>query len=190
MEAWAHHDDAWKQIETFGPGRMAAFCLEAKDISDDESINKLTREFEEASLNTGVKAVEGAKTTLEALTKANIRVGLVCDTGFTPGRVVRELLDREGLLAFLECQCFSDECGVPKPGNEIFAKCLAELGVSARPKPSTSGTSRGPTSPEPTTSGCTRPDSEVSTTTGPRRPRQRSSSIAWSRFSRSPASHS
>lgn len=129
MEAWAHHDDAWKQVETFGPGRMAAFCLEAKDISDDDSINQLTREFEEASLETGVRAVDGAKTTLEALTKANIRVGLVCDTGFTPGRVVRELLDREGLLTFLECQCFSDECGVPKPGNEIFAKCLAELGV-------------------------------------------------------------
>src|SRR5215210_8843556 len=27
-EAWQHHDEAWKQIETFGPGRMAAYCLE------------------------------------------------------------------------------------------------------------------------------------------------------------------
>ena len=27
-EAWGHHDEAWKQVETFGPGRMAAYCLE------------------------------------------------------------------------------------------------------------------------------------------------------------------
>lgn len=131
MEAWAKHDDAWKQVETFGPGRMAAYCLEAKGISDDEPINELTREFEEASLENGVIAVEGAEETLDALGKASVRVGLICDTGFTPGRVVRNLLEAEGLLGYLECQCFSDECGVPKPGNEIFLKCLAELG--ARP---------------------------------------------------------
>jgi FMN phosphatase YigB (HAD superfamily) len=63
------------------------------------------------------------------LEAAGIGLGLVCDTGFTPGRVVRRLLRDEGLLDFLEVLCFSDEVGVPKPGNEIFAKALAELGV-------------------------------------------------------------
>lgn len=128
-EAWARHDEAWKQVETFGPGRMAAYCLEARGVDDDDSINALTKEFEEASFEAGVVAVDGAKETLDALSKAGIKIGLICDTGFTPGRVVRELLDAAGLLTYLECQCFSDECGVPKPGNDIFAKCLAELGV-------------------------------------------------------------
>src|SRR5918992_4481446 len=66
-EAWARHDDAWKQVETFGPGRMAAYCLEARGVSDDESIAALTKEFEEASLEAGVEAVDGARETLEAL---------------------------------------------------------------------------------------------------------------------------
>jgi putative hydrolase of the HAD superfamily len=128
-EAWARHDEAWKQVETFGPGRMAAYCLEARGIDDDESISELTREFEEASIQSGVDAVEGAAETMAALKEAHIGIGLVCDTGFTPGRVVREILDRVGLLQYLEVLCFSDEVGVPKPGNEIFAKAIAELGV-------------------------------------------------------------
>jgi FMN phosphatase YigB (HAD superfamily) len=130
-EAWAKHDEAWKQVETFGPGRMAAYCLEARGIDDDASIAELTKDFEEASLEAGVEPVEGALETITALESANLRVGLVCDTGFTPGRVVRNLLDEAGLLDRLEVTCFSDEIGVPKPGGDIFAKALAGLG--ARP---------------------------------------------------------
>jgi putative hydrolase of the HAD superfamily len=128
-EAWSRHDDAWKQVETFGPGRMAAYCLEAKGIFDDEPIAELTRQFEEASMNSGVDPVDGAEETLARLEGAGIRRALICDTGFTPGRVVRSLLEAAGLLRYLEVHCFSDEVGVPKPGNEIFAKALAELGV-------------------------------------------------------------
>lgn len=128
-EAWAKHDEAWKQVETFGPGRMAAYCLEARGIFDDDAISELTREFEEASMKHGIDAVEGAIDTLTALKNANIRLGLVCDTGFTPGRVVRGLLEENGLLEHLEVLCFSDEVGVPKPGADIFAKALAELGA-------------------------------------------------------------
>lgn len=128
-EAWAKHDEAWKQVETFGPGRMAAYCLEARGVDDDDAIRALTSEFEEATLEFGVYAVDGARETLEALERAGIGRALVCDTGLTPGRVVRELLDDVGLLGFLPVTCFSDEVGVPKPGAEIFAKALAELGV-------------------------------------------------------------
>jgi FMN phosphatase YigB (HAD superfamily) len=128
-EAWRKHDEAWKQIETFGPGRMAAYCLEARGVFADSAIAELTRAFEEASVETGVIAVQGARDVLLSLHDAGIRRALVCDTGFTPGRVVRRLLAENDLLELLETLCFSDEVGVPKPGNEIFAKGLAELGV-------------------------------------------------------------
>jgi FMN phosphatase YigB (HAD superfamily) len=128
-EAWSRHDDAWKQVETFGPGRMAAYCLEARGIFDDEPIAQLTKEFEEASMRSGVIPVGGALDTLQRLEEAGIRRALICDTGFTPGRVVRQLLEAAGLVEYLEVLCFSDEVGVPKPGNEIFAKALAELGM-------------------------------------------------------------
>jgi FMN phosphatase YigB (HAD superfamily) len=130
-EAWSKHDEAWKQVETFGPGRMAAYCLEARGVGDDDSLAVLTREFEEASMVTGVDAINGARATLETLRDTDIRRGLVCDTGFTSGRVVRRLLDDAGLIGHLEVLCFSDEVGVPKPGAEIFATALDAL--DARP---------------------------------------------------------
>ena len=128
-EAWVKHDEAWKEVETFGPGRMAAYCLESRGVFDDDTIGRVTKEFEEASLTAGVVAVPGAEEVLGTLEEAGIRRALICDTGFTPGRMVRQLLDEAGLLEHLEVLCFSDEVGVPKPGNEIFAKALAELGV-------------------------------------------------------------
>ena len=130
QEAWARHEEAWKQIETFGPGRMAAYCLEARGVSDDESIRALTNTFEEASLEIGVDAVEGSVETLLELRANSIRIGLVCDTGLTPGRVVRQMLEENGLADHIEVMCFSDEVGVPKPGAEIFEKALAGLGVN------------------------------------------------------------
>jgi FMN phosphatase YigB (HAD superfamily) len=128
-EAWRRHDEAWKQIETFGPGRMAAYCLESRGVDDDGALADLTKAFEEASIKVGVDRVEGSLETLDALSRAGIGIGLVCDTGMTPARVVRRLLEECGLIDYLEVQCFSDEVGVPKPGNDIFAKALAGLGV-------------------------------------------------------------
>lgn len=128
-EAWARHDEAWKQVETFGAGRMAAYCLEARGVFDDDQISQLTKIFEEASLDGGVDAVDGAVDTLKALRARNIRIGLVCDTGFSTGRIVRQMLEKVGLIEHIDVFCFSDEVGVPKPGHEIFDKALAELGV-------------------------------------------------------------
>jgi putative hydrolase of the HAD superfamily len=133
-EAWAKHDEAWKQVESFGAGRMAAYCLEARGVFDDDRITELTRKFEEASVEVGVEAVEGAEETLAALEQANIKIGLVCDTGLSPGRVVRQMLEDCGLAKYIEVMCFSDEVGVPKPANEIFEKALAGLGVLHPPE--------------------------------------------------------
>ena len=60
-EAWSRHDEAWKQVETFGPGRMAAYCLEAQGIDDDGVIADLTKQFEEMVLETGVERATWAR---------------------------------------------------------------------------------------------------------------------------------
>ena len=130
QEAWDKHDEAWHQVETFGPGRMAAYILDKRELDDDaDLLENLTREFEEASLIAGVDRTRGSLETIKTLEENDIKIGLICDTGLTPGRVVRDLLDSVGLLEHLEVQCFSDEVGVPKPGHEIFDKAIAEFGV-------------------------------------------------------------
>ena len=48
----------------------------------------------------------------------------MCDTGLTPGRVVRDFLQDLGLLHNLEFCAFSNEVGEPKPNPGIFHAAL------------------------------------------------------------------
>lgn len=57
------------------------------------------------------------------------RLGLVSDVGLTPGRVIRELLQRDGLLDCFRALTFSDESGEAKPAPGQFLRTLAALGV-------------------------------------------------------------
>lgn len=86
--------------------------------------------FQEASHSSRVLALEGARATLAALGRAGIRCALVCDTGLTPGQVVRRHLERHGLLRELSALSFSDEVGVPKPDPRAFRAALEPLGIT------------------------------------------------------------
>jgi FMN phosphatase YigB (HAD superfamily) len=66
---------------------------------------------------------------LEALCEREIRLGIVCDVGFSGGELLRELLDREGLLAHFSGWAFSDEVGHYKPAPQIFEAALESLGA-------------------------------------------------------------
>lgn len=57
------------------------------------------------------------------------RLGLISDVGLTPGRVLREILRRDGLLPYFWALTFSDETGVTKPLPEQFLRTLAVLKV-------------------------------------------------------------
>ncbi len=57
------------------------------------------------------------------------RLGLISDVGLTPGRVLREILRRDGLLPCFRTLTFSDETGVTKPRPEQFLHTLAALKV-------------------------------------------------------------
>jgi FMN phosphatase YigB (HAD superfamily) len=66
---------------------------------------------------------------LEALREREIRLGIVCDVGFSGGELLRELLNTEGLLDHFSGWAFSDEVGHYKPSPRIFEAALAALGA-------------------------------------------------------------
>lgn len=70
-------------------------------------------------------------TVLKVLNERGIRVGIVCDVGFSGGELLRELLDQEGLLEHFSGWGFSDEVGHYKPAPQIFEAALVTL--DARP---------------------------------------------------------
>jgi len=128
--AWRKHWDAWHAHRATGSAEMAAWVLESLALEAGPShplAPELERALAEASLESEIAALEGSRETLEWLAAAGLRRALVCDTGFSPGRVVRKLLHRTGLLDLLEVQAFSDEVGVPKPDRRIFEHALGAL---------------------------------------------------------------
>jgi FMN phosphatase YigB (HAD superfamily) len=68
---------------------------------------------------------------LAELKERKVRIGIVCDVGFSGGAMLRELLDREGLLGHFDGWSFSDETGHYKPAPQAFEAALAVL--DARP---------------------------------------------------------
>jgi putative hydrolase of the HAD superfamily len=91
----------------------------------------LVRSWEEASHSGAVEAVDGTRAHLAFLSDAGLRLGVICDTGLTPGRVVRRLLSDAGLLTYFDVCVFSDEVGVPKPAPRIFHTALDALATDA-----------------------------------------------------------
>jgi putative hydrolase of the HAD superfamily len=71
----------------------------------------------------------GARPALEALAARGLTLAVVSNTMRTPGAVLRQLLERYGLLSFFKHTTFSDEVGVRKPAPEIFALSLSAVGA-------------------------------------------------------------
>ena len=67
---------------------------------------------------------------LEALRKRGLKLAIVSNVG-TPGRLVRELLDAQGLTERVDAVVLSCEVGKRKPHPAIFERALEELGVAA-----------------------------------------------------------
>jgi putative hydrolase of the HAD superfamily len=128
--AWHRHQDLWRSGQESGAEEIAGWGLAELGLAAGGPIlTNLIRRFEGASHTGQVQALEGACALLEALSEEGVPCVLVCDTGLTPGRVVRRLLDGEGLLAHLAVQIFSDEVGAPKPDPRPFLAAIEPFDV-------------------------------------------------------------
>jgi putative hydrolase of the HAD superfamily len=129
--SWAYHVDEWRRGRLFGPDGAARWCFEQLGVvAGAVVVDELAEAIATGTLAVGTAAVEGAAEALEALRVAGIPTALICDTGFTPARVVRKALEGHGLA--LDHYFFSDEVGVPKPHAPIFLAALEA--TEARPE--------------------------------------------------------
>lgn len=132
-QAWQLHQRAWHRRESFTGEHMFDHTCQQLGLQLTAARRSQLREaLEDEILEREVSALAGARELLVYLRGRGIRTALICDTGFTPGRVVRQLLARHDLLAQLELTIFSDEIGVTKPHPRAFASALEGLGVSAQ----------------------------------------------------------
>lgn len=70
---------------------------------------------------------EDAVETLAATRQRVRRIGLISNTGRSPGVALRRVLNKLGILKFFDATVFSDEAGCRKPDKRIFELALREL---------------------------------------------------------------
>ena len=84
--------------------------------------------FAGVALNDPPPMLDFASSVLEVL-HTKYRLGLICDTGFTPGQALRQILQGHKMLHYFSCLEFSDEVGATKPSALIFKKALEALSL-------------------------------------------------------------
>jgi len=96
-----------------------------------EAMAALVRAYASPALVAPPAVDPGARAALEALAADGMSLAVISNTMRTPGEVVREVLDRAGVLPLFRVLVFSDECRIRKPDRAIFRHALESLGVPA-----------------------------------------------------------
>lgn len=105
-------------VDAAQPGRLSA-----------ETMAVLIRAYASPALLAPPAVDPGARSALETLAAEGTRLAIISNTMRTPGEVVREVLDKAGLLPLFRVLTFSDECGIRKPASGIFLRTLKDLDV-------------------------------------------------------------
>jgi FMN phosphatase YigB (HAD superfamily) len=127
-EVTRSYESSWSVGEHFHPREGAEMLVRSLGLERTAG-ERAAEAFLTVARNAPVELSAGIRPSLESLQARGIRLGIVCDVGFSGGAVLRELLDREGLLRYFSGWAFSDEVGHYKPAPQIFEAALEALGA-------------------------------------------------------------
>jgi len=91
---------------------------------------RAAHEIEESSVQAPLELLPGVRETIPALARAGYKLGIISDTSLTPGRLLMQFLQADGLLAHFSALTFSDVTGYTKPDPRMFRATLAEMGAT------------------------------------------------------------
>lgn len=100
--------------------------LSARDLADVERI------YSESIFEHPPRLLPGAKHALEGVKNAGYKVGLISNTGRTPGSTLRGVMDKMNILDYFDTTTFSNEIQVRKPAEKAFTITLDKLKVVPR----------------------------------------------------------
>jgi HAD superfamily hydrolase (TIGR01549 family) len=122
---------AWTTGRHFGAREQTGFFLQqfgvATEAIDAEAVESAIIKIEESALRGRLPLIAGVAETIPLLGAAGYKLGLISDTSLTPGRVLKEFMQNDGLLEHFSVLTFSDETGYCKPDPRMFLRTLEGL---------------------------------------------------------------
>ena len=125
--AWARNKDV--PVEEHVRAILAAVDPELPGRVPSDAMTALVDAYARPALLVPPTVDAGARSAFARLRAQGITLALLSNTMRTPGAVLRQVLDRLGLLDCFAHTTFSDEIGVRKPDPEIFALTLRAIQV-------------------------------------------------------------
>lgn len=128
------HDLYWSLDLDVPCRRQIEHFLEELELDphsfDERVLEALEDAYAGAALDILPKTVDGAEELLASLKSRGLRVGLISNTGRTPGSVLRAILERLRLSQHIDVMVFSNEHGECKPQQSIFEELRRGLDVA------------------------------------------------------------
>ncbi|MGH9165473.1 MAG: HAD family hydrolase [Acidimicrobiales bacterium] len=130
--AWAAHVRSWEANQQFQAAEAAEHILEGLGFTVPADVRlALVEAFGRAGEAAELHLAEGLEDCLRALKGAGLKLGIICDVGFTASPILRGHLISHGVLPLFDHWSFSDEVGAYKPSAAIFGHALEGLGHPA-----------------------------------------------------------
>jgi FMN phosphatase YigB (HAD superfamily) len=129
--AWLRWNDSWqanRQYTGVDAANTIADAVEREFPGSGRLRSLILDGFAGQGEGAELRLVDGVTDAVAALSGRGIRLGIICDVGFTPSPALLGHLERLGLLKFFDHWSFSDEVGYYKPDRRIFEHALAGLG--------------------------------------------------------------
>lgn len=109
-------------VENISPGLTARLPADA--------LAEITRVYADSFLDYPPPAHADAAAALRGVRDMGLRIGMISNTGMTPGATFRTYLANNGLLDYFDILTFSDEVKRSKPAPEIFLMTLRSLNAA------------------------------------------------------------
>ena len=128
-ESWERYVEHWTTNQQYQSVTAAEDLLERLGFPVPKPVRaQLIESFTTVGEQATLHLTDGIEECLSALAAAGLKLGIICDVGMTPSRLLRAHLDRHGVLELFDHTSFSDEVGHYKPSRVIFEHALAGLG--------------------------------------------------------------
>lgn len=128
-KSWHRFQQAWHANLRYDAADAVRDLLEHLDLSPtDGVVRDLVAVITDPDPSWKPDPAENVGEALETLSAAGVKIGIICDVGLTPSRILRRYLQDHGLLGYFDHWSFSDEVGTFKPDPDIFRHALDGLG--------------------------------------------------------------
>jgi FMN phosphatase YigB (HAD superfamily) len=129
--AWQAMVDAWHTQQPFTVVNAAAHFLSHIGLESRGDAEEIASKLAEVAGTDRLRLAPGAIGCLRELVDSGVRVGVICDVGFTPSHRLRAELDRLGVAQYVSHWSFSDQTRLWKPAQELFVAVQGTLGAPA-----------------------------------------------------------